>query len=86
MNLALKKCQNDVWYEGSDRHESEIFETQILVKFQPKWITESKVMTLGKSLHHLMSFSQNALLQVIPCCEIGIDGKSEFIYIHVWIE
>ena len=47
MNLDLKKCWDDVRSEVSNRHGSDIFETQLPIKFQPNPTTESKVMLSG---------------------------------------
>ena len=46
-NLAPKRCWDDVRIEGLDPHGSDIFETQLPIKFQPNPTTESKVMLSG---------------------------------------
>ena len=49
VNLAPKKCRDDVWFEGSDRDGSDVIETQLLIKFQPSPTTESKLMHSGSA-------------------------------------
>ena len=46
-NLAPKTCRDDVWFKGLDRRGNDLFETQLLGKFQPNPTIESKVMHSG---------------------------------------
>ena len=45
-NLAPEKFRDDVWSKRFDRHNNEIFEMQIPIKFHPNQTIESKVMIL----------------------------------------
>ena len=60
-----EKCRDDVRFEGSDRHGSDIFETQLPIKFQPNPTTESKVMHSGSPCTIEHSAKDSIISQII---------------------